>query len=294
MTRPFVIVAAALALILPAQARSAEGFDQLRAGDQVVPGQAYILLRLVKNPASAALSPVFLRVPDDGELARYDAAKQIAFDKARPKLESARTGLVAQKTEAALSGRSFDRSIPRPPSVATFNFEFVDAVNLFALSRGKIFVRDGEDTIYLVAVRPGSYVLYGLAWGPGLHQCFCFGTVGFDAKTGSVTDLGRFIQDRADKISAVPELTAETGLRETGQSDMRLFSAAIRPVASFDSLPANFTGLTIAAAEYQAIGAYIEPGATLAQRLAPVPGVLGYRAGHPIDLRTGALAPANR
>lgn len=294
MNRWFVMMATALALVVPGQARTADGFDQLRASDPINPSKAYIMLRLVKNPMSAALSPVFLRVPDDGELARYDAAKQVAFDKARPKLEKARAGLVAQKADVERSGRSFDRSIPPPPSVDTFNFEFVGAVNLFALSRGKIFARDGEDTIYLVAVQPGSYVLYGLAWGPGLHQCFCFGTVGFDATAGSVTDLGRFIQDRADKVSAVPELTAETGLRETGQSDMRLFSAAIRPVASWSVLPAAFAGVTVRAAGYEAIGAYVEPGAILAQRLAPIPGVLDYREGHPIDVRTGAKAQGNR
>lgn len=289
-----MVAAAAWALVVPGSARSADGFEHVRSGDPIDPRQAYIMLRLVKNPNSAALSPVFLRVPDDDELARYDAAKRTAFDKARPKLERARAALIAKKAETERSGRSFDQSIPPPPSVDTFNFEFGGAANLYAVSRGKIFVRDGEDTIYLIAVRPANYVLYGLSWGPGLHQCFCFGTVGFDAKAGSVTDLGRFIQDRADKVSAVPELTAETGLREIGQSDMRLFSAAIRPVASFTSTPAAFAGLTLRAARYEAIGAYVEPGAILAQRLAPVPGVLDYREGHPIDVRTGAKARGNR
>ena len=266
MTSRF-LARAALAAIL-ACAGPAASFAQLapevrliRAGEavQLRDDRAYLLLRIARK--GVGQTPVILRVLDEAELARYEAAKQAAYAKK-----------------------------PRKVSYQDFTFDYDGAPNLHGLGHNKALAEDEDVATVLAEVRPGKYILYGHGYSGFLFQCLCLGTVGFTAAPARITDLGTFMTDTAEKVSVHPELAEETGIGPTASMDYNLFAAALRPVRPGDTLPAAVDPGKVDPAVFHAVGPFVDPNVMLINRLAAIPGVLAYREGHVIDVKTGQEA----
>lgn len=291
-----LLIIAALLLPDAIYAAPAREVREIKAGEPLTirPDKAYLLLRIPALPNRYGLEPVFLRVPTKSEMEAYRSAKRAAFEKARPKLEQARQGLLAKKAAADARGEPFRGDIPPVPSLDSFNFVYDAVHNLSNVGFNKTLVKNEMESIYLVEAIPGDYVLYGVSTAAGaanLYICLCLGTVGFTAKAGEITDLGHFLADLIKSRSKVPELTAESGFGPSSDTPMVLATATVKPAGSGASIPNLLGNGPIRPADYRAIGKFIEPRAQGINRLVPVPGVLAYDEGRVIDVKSGQAVP---
>jgi hypothetical protein len=65
--------------------------------------------------------------------------------------------------------------------------------------------------------------------------------------------------------------------------DFGLFAATIRPLKGGEFVPSQLEGAEIVAADYRAIGPWIDTRRVHANRLGAIPGVLEYREGIAYD-----------
>ncbi len=234
----------------------------------LAPDRAYLLLKT--STAKSGLFPiqhVLLRLPSEQELADFQQAKKQAYEAALPKLQ-----------KSAKDGRVL--------TIEEFEFNYKGPSNAFAVPSKK-FLEDGEMRTILLAVPAGTYILYGVTVGDNLVQtCNCLGTVKFTAEAGIITDMGGLYADKVHKASPVPHLEDKLG-EQMFQYTFVLGQALVPPMEG--RAPASLTGLPMKTAQYEVVGQYYEPGATFVNRLAPVQGVLDYKRGRPVDVRTGKI-----
>lgn len=232
---------------------------------------AYLLLRT--NRAKNGLFPiqhVLLRIPDAQEMSDYRAAKQAAYAAALPGL-----------TRRAKGGRV--------PEIDEFEFNYRGPANSFVVDSSKS-LEEGELRTVLLEVPPGTYVLYGsTVGGKGLMVCNCLGTVSFAARAGVISDVGTVYADKVQGPSPVPHLEDNLGPHMSEYS--WILGQALVPPGAATPLPTALRGLPVEPARIEIVGEYHEPGASWINRLAPIPGILGYQHGRPFDLRTGQPAP---
>lgn len=264
------LLALSLALTTPvaALAKDNAGVTPLQAAPTALRADAaYVLLRT--SHAKSGLFPiqhVMLRIPTAQELDDYRAARKLAYDKALPEL-----------TKKAKDGKV--------PGIDDFEFDYGGKANSFVIDSGK-FLEDGEMRTILLEVPPGEYILYGITMGGrGLVTCNCLGTVRFGARAGVITDIGALYADKVHKPSPIPHLEDNVGpsMAQYGF----LFGEALVPPDSTTPVPAALHALALEPARFEVVGEYYEPGAGGINRLAPIPGLLGYDHGRAVDLRTG-------
>lgn len=292
----------ALLLLAAPAAHAAPAPDEMveiEAGKPVTlrPDRAYILFRRVRPEGVLSVEPIFLRIPSESEMARYAAARRQAWLRAEPDLLRKREAQLKKKAEAEAAGRTFKGEIPPPPSLDRFNFVYDEVANVRRVDTDRAFVKGKPESVYLVEVLPGDFVLYGASYGsammkPSLFSCMCLGTVGFAAPAGLITDLGYFMGDRADKLSKIPELKDETGLGSGSVAIHAPLAATLRPVRADTGLPAGIPAASVRPATYRAVGRFVDPRAITIARLAAVPGVLAYEGRRVIDVASGTDAPS--
>jgi hypothetical protein len=287
---------ALLLLIAPAvlAARAPDEMIEIEAGKPVAlrSDRAYILFRRIRPEGVPSVEPVFLRIPSDSEMARYAAARRQAWLEAEPVLVRKREEQLRKKAEAEAAGTEFKGEIPPPPSFETFNFVYDEVANVRRVDTDRAFVRGKPESIYLVEVLPGEFVLYGASYGsaalkPSLFTCMCLGTVGFQAPAGIVTDLGYFMGDMANKPSKIPELKDETGLGSGSAAIFNPLAATVRPARANSPLPAGMDAASVRPARYRAVHRFVDPRAISITRLGAVPGILAYEGRRVIDVQTG-------
>ena len=297
-----VLAALLLASAMPAAAAPVDEMVEIEAGKPVTirPDRAYILFRTIRPEGVLSVEPIFLRIPSQAEMARYAEARRRAWLEAEPDLLRKRESVLRRIKQAEAEGRPYRGDPPPPPpSFETFNFVYGEVANVRRVDSDKPFVAGRPERIYLVEILPGDFVLYGASYGsaavkPSLFACMCLGTVGFAAPAGVITDLGYFMGDRVDKVSRIPELAAESGFGPGAVAIHAPLGATVRPVRPDSTLPPGLGGATVRAADYRAIGRFVEPRAITVNRLAPVPGILAYEGRRVIDVKTGADAPRPR
>lgn len=275
-----------VACLMPFQSIAAKPADELIeiAGGKPVAwraDRAYLLFRVPRPQNSNPLEPLLMRVPNNDEVARYDAARAAAFAKALPDLTKAHQRAVEQyRNSGAGSGPP-----PTPPSLDNFAFSWDEVANLQDVDFGRKFARNVDEETFLVEALPGDYVLYGFTPSTGLPRlmvCMCLGSVGFSAKAGEVTDLGYLISDYASEASQIPELAGAAG-----------YSGTVRPVRADSSRAPELAEAAIVPVTYRAVGRFFTPNAVNIARLARVPGVLEYEGGKVIDAGSGQSVPDN-
>lgn len=255
--------------------------------------RAYLLFRIHRPKGVPSFEPVFLRKPTSAELDAYRAAKAKAFEEARPKLIEEREKTLRRRTEQESQGRKPSGPVPPEPTIDTFPYFYPAVANLAGIRHNFPLAKGAPDNLYLIEAVPGDYVLYGTSWGTGpqgLAVCWCLGTVGFTAKAGVVSDLGTMFFDTAKFRSKVPELKDETGFGPSSDTPWFLIGGTVRPDRRDGALPAALAAIPVAPADYVAVGSFVDLNNGGINRLGPVPGVLDYVRGNPIDVKTGVPA----
>ncbi|MDB5704072.1 MAG: hypothetical protein JWN66_1188 [Sphingomonas bacterium] len=266
-------LALATALAMPATLSAKDNagvVPLLVAPASLRPDAAYLLVKVSTAKSGLfPIQPVLLRIPSAQEVEAYRAAKQAAYAEALPKL-----------TKKARDGKV--------PTIDEFEFDYAGKANIFAVGGGK-FLEDGEMRTVLLELPPGDYIVYGSTiGGGGLVTCNCLGTIRFGARAGVITNLGALYADKVHKPSPVPHL--EDNLGPSMFAYGFVFGQALVPADASTPVPAALAGLPVEPARIDIVGEYYEPGAGNINRLAPIPGILGYKRGRPVDLRTGKIA----
>lgn len=145
---------------------------------------------------------------------------------------------------------------------------------------------------FLFEVKPGTYVVAAETWGAGMMgTCMCMGTVSFEAKPGIVTDLGLILGTRDDKPTSIAELSPYVRGKDI-DAPLAPFVLTVRPYSSAMSTPAEIVSLPRIAADFRAVEKFPNYFGGMVDRMAPVPGVLGYdRDGHVLDLKASTSPP---
>lgn len=272
MIRPLLLALLMLSAAHSAAAKGGDGVVSHKSAPTALdPGKAYLLFRSsTAKSGMINIEHVFLRIPTEAEIEAWKAARQAAYDADLPKLQKrAKGGPV--------------------PTIGEYSFDYAGPGNVFAIDAGD-FIEDGEMRQFLVEVPAGDYVLYGISvGGRGVSTCNCLGTVRFAAKAGEMTLLGSLYADKVHKESPIPNLEDNVGPSMFNYGF--ILGQALVPANDATPVPAALAALPRERAEFRAVGLFHEPGAPSINRLAPIPGILGYDRGKVIDLRTGQ--PAN-
>lgn len=258
-------------LAVSAKDKDNAGVVQLRVAPAALrTDAAYILLRT--STAKTGIIPiqhVMLRIPSATELNAYRVAKHAAYDAALPEL-----------TRKAKGGKvtTFDQ----------FGFDYQGKANSFVVINSA-FLEDGAMRTILLEVPPGKYVLYGITMGAHyVVTCNCLGTLSFEAPAGVITDVGSLYADKVHKPSPVPHLEDNLG-PQMFQYGVIFGEALVRPDAG-TPVPQSLRALAIEPANFEVVGEFYEPGSDNVNRLAPIPGLLGYQRGRAVDLRQAKAA----
>jgi hypothetical protein len=276
-----IILAAAAAAMMVSPGAIAQIIKQYRAKDltvQVDPKTSYIFYRTqVQMPVD------FIRTPDNVDIDVWRGLRQLALDKEMKKYRAKhRTYLAEQK--------SWDRAIPQQrkgmtkpvepvmPTLDTIAFPTIEMSTLTSVWLSPAFFKEKPVFGFLVAVKPGTYAVYGsivVTPNGAVGTCMCMGTVKFDAKPGEIVDLGIFASPGIGIGERPPRLKPYD---KPLQSELRRFDGP---------LPARLQGLPVRPAEFRAAGKFPNYFGVTIDRFAPMPGVLSYWRDTIIDDRTG-------
>jgi hypothetical protein len=160
------------------------------------------------------------------------------------------------------------------------------------------YAHNDTEIIQVMALKPGTYVLGGIAnllrsgWTSArVTVSLCMGTVMFEVKPGVITDLGTILLAQHDKPTTIPELAKVVAGKDTDLYFV-LFDVAIRPLGPNTPTPEALKSLPIMSADYHTYGWFPNYLGADFNRLAPIPGVLDYdKDGNPIDVKTGTKTP---
>ena len=230
---------------------------------------AYLLMRTsIAKSGLFPIQPVLLRIPSQQEQDDYRVAKKLAYDAAIPEL--------AKKAKGSTV-----------PPLTEFTFDYPGRPNTFVVESKK-FLIDGEMRTMLIEVPPGTYLLYGITiGGGGLVTCNCLGTVSFSAPAGIITNVGSLYADKVHKKSPIPYLEDNLGAQMFQYGF--IFGEALVPPDGATPIPEILRALPVEPAQFEIVGQYFGVGAANINRLAPIPGLLGYEHGKPVDLRARAV-----
>ncbi|MBI1402642.1 MAG: hypothetical protein GC147_05455 [Porphyrobacter sp.] len=283
MKRILTLMAGALALVAaPAAAEKikpdiaeykAIELKSLASGKQTIdPSKAYIFIRSPKNRSNG----VFLKTPSPEEIANYEAKwREELADEIKKYPGRLERWEVQQKVGRARGEK------PVEPTEANFSIAPIDTRMMVPFGPQYVFDKsdDGEEKTfsYLVEVEPGEYTYFGPMFampnGQVFGQCYCMGSVKFEAKAGQITSLGDFLSLGWADRAALEQSTFEREL------------LADRPAVPTDwSLPDSLAQYPSVKAELRAAGKRNNFVRALVGRIPPVPGVLAYERDVPIDL----------
>ncbi len=282
MKRILSLVAGALALLAApvaaekikpdtAEYRAIELKNLVSGKAAIDPAKAYIFVRSPQNRTNG----VFLKTPSAEEIANYEAKWREEFAEA----QEAYPGQLKRYETARKAGRA-PREKPVEPTEETFAIAPIDLRMIVPFGPQFVFDKtEGEDKSfsYLIEVEPGEYTWFGpILYLPGTQtfgQCYCMGSVKFEAKAGQITSLGDFLSLGWADRAALEQSTFERELLPD------------RPARPTDwSVPESLAKYPHARAELRAAGKRNNFLSALVGRIPPVPGVLAYERDVPIDL----------
>lgn len=278
MIRARLLVAALIAALVPAASAAAKDqFDQ-NAPVVIDPARSYIFFRARKAPVR------FLREVDERERAAYDSERAAAYDKAyakyTKKLAQWRKS-EADWQEAPSSVRLRMTRMAKPASLTpeTFDYPPPEADNWLLVKGGTRFSEGEQGSSYLIAVEPGTYILYGQITdtenGP-IGTCLCMGSIKFAAPAGKIVDIGEIQYPRVEAAKADLE----------GKIRSRPSHSLVAPDAAVPR-PARLAGLPVVAADLRAANKLPNYFGIEIDRLPAVPGVLAYERDRVIDVKGG-------
>jgi hypothetical protein len=271
--------AAALAALVAFAAPAAASPEQVGqcADVKMLPGLSYIFFRTAER-----LDVQFVREASPEQRAEYEASRAAAYAQARSRFERQFARWQREETQCRGNDAAYCRYRPERPAEVnpeTFAYPPIEMVNMVAIERGPQFTRAEGEYTYLMAVRPGTYILYGAVAvgenGP-VGVCLCMGSVRFDVPADRIVDLG--------EIRYSPDRTREIPRRN-------MTSQFVVPAAADSPRPERLAGLPVVPAELRAAGKMPNFFAVEIDRHPPIEGVLAYDRDRVVDLSAEA-APA--
>ena len=262
-----LLIAFLLAILIPTTptmaAREGHGekvsFKDLAKGKVTIdPSKAYIFTALPDKSVNVSL---FLKIPDEEDLADYAAIQDEHLAKATAKWEKKAANWDKQNK----AGRA-TVSRPEQPTLATLDVVMLEPIfsRFVQLARWNESGKSVDKSVryFLIEVLPGDYVYYGPATGGSPYvpsgSCFCMGTFGFTVKAGGITNLGNLLtQMESPEINpAIIDFTMAPELAQYPSTPVSLF----------------------------AYGKINNPHHLIIGRSPPVAGILGYDRDIPLDL----------
>jgi hypothetical protein len=273
-----IAVAAALMLPVGASAQVTRQFSHKEAV-QLDPGTGYIFYRTMGQAPM-----IFIREPDEADIAAWRADRKKAFDKAmreyRTQYRKWRGAMDVWEGSSVVQRRGLVHPGDKPvmPMDDTFDYPAIETTTMAMADSGRVFLKEKPVFGYLIAVKPGTYAIYGSIelTGNGLAGvCMCMGTAKFEVRAGEIAELGMF------GIHGVP--AGATAPRPDPYLLPPPFE--IRPFEG--ALPARLQGLPVHPAQFRAAGKLPNFLGVTIDRLYPISGVLAYKRDTVIDARTG-------
>ncbi len=235
---------------------------------QIDPAKGYILIS-----APGRSMGTFIKRPSDADRAEYQADWDKAFAKAQKRYASNLKYWQAQRDAKQAAGEK-----PVEPTPESFSIGEIERRLTVGYGPMYVFEKAENDAVsYLIEVEPGTYTYYGPVMivpnGGAAGQCYCMGSVAFEAKPGVVTNLGDFlsggwVSDEARRQTAAVVVA-------TGQS----------PVPASYPVPAALAKYSVVPADWRAAGKMNNFFGITVSRMPPVEGVLAYERDKVIDLR---------
>lgn len=225
------------------------------------PTKAHILVRTKVPKGAFPYDLVFVRELTQVERDGYDTARNEAFAKAK-------------------NPGQFTFTHEAPPNLAGTYYPLRDADS-------------GDERHFFSSVTPGTYLIAGTRPPGGATNCFCMGSVKFEAKAGEITDLGYLFSSRIDRPSTIPELIPLVSRPKLRSHAIFLMASAIRPYSSDMPIVEELKQFRHVAPEFRPVGVLPNLFGLGISRLAPLPGVLAYDGRRVLDARTGQELPAN-
>ena len=262
------LFAAAAAAALAAMPADAE-VRQYKANEAVTvdPALSYVVIR---TNLGTDLRLFRLLGADDRQA--WELARQEALAKAQKKYERDLKNYerdIKDWNESAAARREL-RVKPRKPEPVTLeNLPVAPAelANFQTVFRGREIAVDSDKTrTFLIAVRPGTYVIYGsVGLAIGVGNCLCMGSVAFAAEPGTIVDAGTVRAQAGDWYAPVDYI----------------------PPPAHPGVPAQLAGRQVVPAKVVASGKIANFFGTPVTRVNPVPGILGYDRDIPLDRAAG-------
>jgi hypothetical protein len=283
------LVALALTSVAPLRAQAIDEKNVISGKAALDPGKGYIFVR-----SGARSAGTFLRVPDDATRAEYQQDWEKALVKAQKRYKNQ---LQDWRFDAMLAEKN-KQPVPEKPEAPTRqNFTIASIEARDAVSFGPMFAyAKGESAVsYLTAVKPGTYIWYGplvqIPAGGASGTCFCMGTIRFEVKPGTITNLGDYLFVAPRTTESLDVLTREglAKVREKAERDaggpVEVISNTAAP--SYE-LPDSLKAWPATRANFQAHGKLNNFFGVYVSRIAPIEGVIAYRRDKVIDVRTNA------
>jgi hypothetical protein len=280
------LLAAAL-LCAAASAAAQEAVEEKNVASGKVkldPAKGYILLQSPDRTFGT-----FLRVPDAATTEEWEKDRQEAFEKAQKKYPGQ---LKRWESDVSIAKQTKGK-VPDKPAEPTLETRPMGSIFLRDMvSFGPMFVFSKSETqfTYLNQVKPGTYIYYGpVMVGPAVPAaglCFCMGTVQFEVKAGEITDLGNSLIALGKRE---PPYDVSTQMAMEQEVERRAKGKEVRawPPPLAHGVPESLKALPAREAELQASGKLNNFFGITITRMAPIPGVLGYRRDTVLDLRNG-------
>ena len=252
------------------------------------PNAGYILVH-----SQSRIYGTFLRVPDDATRDAYQKDWEEAFAKAKKKYESA---LSSWEISAKLARQTKAKVPEKPVEPTRENFSIGPIETRDMISFGPMYVFSKTDTRfdYLTAVKPGTYIYYGMVMAapnmPAGGICNCMGSVKFEVKPGVVTDLGNFLYAAPKPEAPFDYATLQARKWAEERKAKGKDVPAINTEITF-GLPTSLKDWPSEKAEFSASGKVNNFFLLPITRMAPVPGVLAYRRDTVIDVKSGQQLP---
>jgi len=276
-----IVLAVSLGVLAPAVASAQVLNDaieekKLDSGKQKLStDKGYIFLH-----GSMRSSLLLIKQPTSDEMAVFEEERQAELAEALKKYPKK---LESWQRDAAFWRRAEkpDRIPPKPvaPDSATFSIGPIELRYLVSVGPGDPFAKAEDYFSYLHELEPGTYRYYGpiLAAPNGVMAgvCACMGSVQFEVKAGTITNLGDLLSGGLAKVTDFPDAL-----------DVNRVAGPVNY-----SLPQRLASFPNEQADWRASGKIDNFYALMVGRMPPVPGVLAYERDRIIDVKaTGAGA----
>ena len=233
----------------------------------------------------------FLKVPDAEDIEEYQAEWEEALAKAQEKYARK---LKSWERRVATANKTGEKKPEKPvePTRENFSIGALETRNAVSFGPQYIFAKaakgEPQNFSYMEKVDPGTYIYYGpIVFNANtgtMGTCFCMGSVQFEVKPGTITNLGNFLIAAPDH-SAQPAFATASDLTVPNAFFSTRVSTSPTGIEISYSLPDSLQDFPNEKADFRAAGKMDNYYGISISRMAPVPGILAYNRDQVVDLK---------